>query len=57
MRELALSTTPSLAAGRLGCGWCETVVVVPVGYGDLLCLPLEDGVCTDEGIHIRGLRD
>jgi len=27
--------TPSLAAGRVGCGWCETVVLMPVGYGDL----------------------
>ena len=31
--------TPSLAAGRLGCGWCETVVLTPVGYGDLF------GIC------------
>ena len=30
--------TPSLAAGRLGCGWCETVVLMPVGYGDLFGL-------------------
>ena len=28
--------TPSLAAGRLECGWCEAVVLMPVGYGELL---------------------
>jgi len=27
--------TPSLAAGRLECGWCETVELKPVGSGDL----------------------
>jgi len=30
--------TPSLAAGRLECGWCETIELIPVGFGDLLGL-------------------
>ena len=33
---ILFGSTPSLAAGRLECGWCEAVVLMPVGYGELL---------------------
>jgi len=32
--------TPSLAAGQLECGWYETVLLMPVGYGDLFAVLL-----------------
>lgn len=34
-RSIRFLLAPSLAAGRLGCGWGETVGLIPVDYGDL----------------------
>ena len=35
VRFFILCITPSPAAGRLKCGWCEAEVLKPVGCGDL----------------------
>ncbi len=37
--------TSCLAAGRLECGWCETVVLMPVGCGDLLAIWWDPSDC------------